>query len=180
MQQKIAYKAILSIGNPGERYYKTRHNIGHIFLDYLAQKKVFSFFKESFLIFKKINFSNKEIIIAKSNVFMNESIVAFNALKKKFKLKTSDILIVHDDSDILFKKFKISFAKNSAGHHGIESIISSEKTNKFWRLRFGVRPEKYFQKKIKTEKFILKEFSEQEKNLLPIVFEKAIKTIKLF
>ncbi len=175
-QDKLYYKAILGLGNPGTKYKKTRHNIGNLFVDFSLDQKKLKLIEDRFISFSKIDNS---LILAKSKVFMNESVIAFRYLKEKFNLKTKEILVVHDDSDLLFGKIKLSFAKNSAGHKGIESIISLEKTNNFWRLRLGIRPKDLIgPKRIKAEKFVLKNFTAQEYKDLEAVFKKAIELIK--
>ncbi len=179
-QNKLKYKAILGLGNPGLKYLKTRHNIGHLFINFLSDKNGFSLVKNRFVLFQRIVFNGQEIIIAKSNVFMNESSISFNYLKDKFKFKTNDILVIHDDSDLFFSNLKLSFAKNSAGHKGVESIISTIKTNKFWRLRFGIRPNNLAGKKhIKADRFVLKNFADLELKELNNIFEKGLKKIKI-
>ena len=165
-------KAILGLGNPGSLYQKTRHNIGHLFVDFLTNGY---FDKEKLFFYKKISKDAKSVfIIAKTNVFMNKSGRAFLELKKKFSLKDNEILIAHDDSDIIFGKFKISYKAGSAGHKGIESILSATKKNNLWRLRFGIRP------KIltgtnwqKAENFVLKNFSKKEEENLNRIFQQA-------
>ena len=152
-------KLIVGLGNPGKEYELTRHNVGFLFIEEL----------ENYL--KSKNLKSK-IKIAKSEKFMNQSGPAVLALAKQFKIKPENILIVHDDIDILWGDFKFSFGRSSAGHKGVESVIKSLKTKNFWRLRIGIQPS--LKKHIKADKIILKEFTPTEIKTLNLTMKKAI------
>src|SRR3989344_4538649 len=111
-------KLIVGLGNPGKEYEYTRHNAGFLFIDILGN-----------------NFKNKKIILAKTQAFMNESGRAVANLMKSRKIKPENLLVIHDDIDILWGDFKFSFGRSSAGHKGVESVIKTLKTRNFWRLR---------------------------------------------
>ena len=101
------------------------------------------------------------------------------ALKKalaqlKIKTKPQNVLVMHDDLDIDFGRIKLSFAKSSAGHKGVESIITNLKSDKFWRLRLGIKPKKKPEHK-KIVGFLLKKFAPAEEKTL----NKNFKKIKL-
>ncbi len=131
---------IVGLGNPGKEYEKTRHNAGIILLNQISniknQNDKSKFKNADYFEYLKIN----NILFIKFKKYMNESGVAVKAALKYFKVKPEEILIVHDDSDIEAGKYKISFNRGAAGHRGVESIIKSLKTKKFWRFRIGVRP----------------------------------------
>ncbi len=145
-------KIIMGLGNPGKDYEKTRHNAGIILLNQILNIKNQNDIERIFLKFNgagKLKFKNADyfeyfkinnIFFVKPKTFMNESGVAAKAALKYFKFETEEILIVHDDSDIEIGKYKISFNRGAAGHRGVESIIKSLKTKRFWRLRIGIRP----------------------------------------
>lgn len=134
---------IIGLGNPGKEYEYTRHNVGFLFIEFLED-----------------NLKNKKIILAKTRVFMNKSGKAILSLMKRHKLKPENILIVHDDIDILWRDFKFSFGRSSAGHKGVESVIKELKTKNFWRLRIGIQP--VVKNRIKADKIVLKKFTEKE------------------
>ena len=158
-------KLIIGLGNPGKEYERTRHNAGFLFIDTL----------ENIL-------KNKKIVLAKSQSFMNESgksvasLIKFypptGDLPKGDKIKPENVLIVHDDIDILWGKFKFSYGRSSAGHKGVESIIKSLKTKNFWRLRIGIQPS--LKKHISADKIILKKFTPGEIKALNETIKKAI------
>ena len=147
-------KLIVGLGNPGKEYERTRHNVGFLFIEILEN-----------------NFKNKKIILAKSQNFMNESGKAVATLIKLYKLNPENVLIVHDDIDILWGDFKFSFGRSSAGHKGVESVIKSLKTKNFWRLRIGIQPT--LKKHTTADKIILKKFTPAELNTLNQTMKKA-------
>ena len=133
-------KLIIGIGNPDEEYQNTRHNVGFMFLDYLAKKIDANDFAED----KKLNalvskskIEKTSVVLVKPLCYVNKSGEVVSKLAKFYKIKPADIIVVQDDLDIEFGSFKNSFEKNSGGHKGVESIIKALKTNKFYRLRIG-------------------------------------------
>ncbi|MEK7087552.1 MAG: aminoacyl-tRNA hydrolase, partial [Patescibacteria group bacterium] len=148
-------KLIIGLGNPGKEYENTRHNMGFLFIDILEN-----------------NFINKKIILAKTQAFMNKSGASVLSLMKSNKIKPENLLIVHDDIDILWCNFKFSFGRSSAGHKGVESIIKSLKTKNFWRLRIGIQPT--IKKHTKADKIILKKFTPNDLKELDKTIKKAI------
>jgi peptidyl-tRNA hydrolase, PTH1 family len=150
-------KLIIGIGNPDKKYESTYHNVGFLFADYLTK-----------------NFPNSKIL--KSDTYMNESGKFVAKELKKSGVKPEKLLIAHDDSDIALGNYKLSFGRGAAGHHGIESIMTSLKSKEFWRLRIGIRPrnEKVRQK---AEKFVLKKITAADRKVLETVFQKSAKEI---
>ena len=153
---KFAPKLIVGLGNPDKKYENTFHNIGHMFVDYLSQPL------------------NSKSHILNSDSYMNESGKFVAKAMKKLGAKPNELLIVHDDSDIEVGKYKLDFDRGAAGHHGVESIQQTLKTNAFWRLRIGIRPAlKEGEPRLKAEEFVLKKISPADKKLLEKVFEEA-------
>ncbi len=148
-------KLIIGLGNPDKKYENTYHNVGHLFVDYLAGEAL------------------------KSDEFMNESGKYVAKAVKKFGVKPEELLVVHDDSDIEIGKYKLTPpGHGSAGHHGIESIEQHLKTNNFWRLRIGIRPkQKEGEERMKALDFVLKKISLENKKILETVFEEAKKEL---
>src|SRR3989344_5352890 len=160
---KIKFKLIVGLGNPGQEYENTRHNAGFIFIDKLSEQLKDACFKYE-----------------KPQTFMNKSGAAVLALVKFHKIKPENILIVHDDIDILWGNFKLSFGRSSAGHKGVESIIKALKTKNFWRLRIGIQPIRQAHgkpKHIPADKIILKKFTSAELKTLDKTIKKAAEGI---
>ena len=141
-------KLIIGLGNPGEEYENTRHCVGFVAVDEIAKKEgaKFSFEKKFNAEVVKSRFNGsprgealrgKPVILAKPFTFVNKSGEAVRKLKLFYKIKPADIVVIHDDLDIEFGNFKLSFAKHSGGHRGVQSVIDGLKTDKFWRLRIG-------------------------------------------
>lgn len=138
-------KLIFGIGNPDSEYGGTRHNIGRAFARYADGHE--------------------------SDVYVNNSGLAV----KKLNVKPENLIVAHDDLDIEFGKFKLSFDRNSGGHKGVDSIIKALKTKKFWRLRFGIANSKLkaARAKGKVPDFVLSKFTPTEQKQLKSIFKGA-------
>jgi PTH1 family peptidyl-tRNA hydrolase len=154
MQEKTAIKSIIGLGNPEKKYEKTYHNVGILFVEKNKKSLVPSF----------------QCLV--SNTHMNESGLFVIEQMKNTNLKPENLLIAHDDSDLKIGEYKLDFGRSAAGHHGVESVISSLGTKEFWRLRVGIRPQNE-EVRAKAEEFVLKKISAEDKKLLEGVFEKA-------
>lgn len=193
-------KLIVGIGNPDEKYGQTRHNIGFRFLDYVQGK----FYSGDFELDKKLNSlttwakiktspkdsKSIEVVLAKPLTYVNDSGKAVAGLAKKYKMKPQDVIVVQDDLDIPFGSFKNSFDRNSGGHKGIESIIKSLKTKKFYRLRIGLAVRSLHQAREQSDAkrdafvrdFVLSSFSASDEKVLaemfPKIYERLLMIIK--
>lgn len=159
-----AIKLIIGLGNPDKKYRNTYHNAGHAFVDYL----------------KRQGTMDKGGVL-QSDVYMNESGKFVAKEIKKRGLKPEQLLIAHDDSDIEIGKYKLSFNRGAAGHHGIESIIRALGTKNFWRLRIGIRQGTKGNGqgiRMKARDFVLKKVSAEDKKILETTFG-SIKKILL-
>ena len=170
---KIKIKLIIGLGNPGKEHKNTRHNVGFLFIDELAKHLKAREFVDNKKLKSEITEVDHELFLAKPQTFMNKSGLAVLSLSKFYKIKPENILIVHDDIDILWGNFKFSFGRSSAGHKGVESIIKALKTKNFWRLRVGIQPA-FAKKHIKADKVILKKFTPAEFKTLNQTIKKAI------
>jgi PTH1 family peptidyl-tRNA hydrolase len=188
-------KIIVGLGNPGEKYKKTRHNVGFMAVDALAEQMGLTWQKN-----KKFNAQlakGKNIILVKPLSYMNNSgqvaqvvLSYYKLLPKKLgliKQKNSDLskilTIIHDDIDIPLGKYKISIDSRSAGHNGVQSIIDRLKTKNFKRIRIGIRTDLINKiladpsrrKQVEASKFVLQKFSKEEleiiNNLIPEIIE---------
>lgn len=181
-------RLIIGLGNPGEEYGNTRHNVGFIIVDTIARTDdaKFSFEKKFNAEVAKARFNGKPAVLAKPHTFVNKSGEAAKKLKLFYKAKPDDIIVVHDDLDIEFGNFKLSFAKDSGGHRGVQSVIDYLKTNKFWRLRIGTANRRLksarHQKTLKAKKesvgdFVLSKFTPAELTELKKVIKKAVERV---
>ena len=173
---------IVGLGNPGEKYENTRHNVGFLALDTLAKDHEFPKFalskKHSSLISEGV-LGQKKTILAKPQTFMNNSGAAAKSLYAKYKIQdTRYMIVIHDDIDIPLGKVKISANRGSAGHKGVESIIQALGTKNFTRVRIGIQPTKGKPKDIET--FVLKSFQKAELPLLRSAIEEATTSLLSF
>jgi peptidyl-tRNA hydrolase, PTH1 family len=134
---------ITGLGNPGRKYAKTRHNIGFMVIDRLAEKFNISISQKKFdNLFGLGEIENVKVILTEPLAFMNRSGPPILQLAKYYKLTFNHVLVIHDDIDILFGKIKIKAKGGHGGHNGIRSIIGSSGCNEFPRIRIGIgRPD---------------------------------------
>jgi len=180
-------KIIAGLGNPGEKYNNTRHNLGFSILDNIVQGKNLNWTlnKKFFSLMAK----NGDTIYLKPQTFMNNSgraietiLSYYKLLPKKFNLikkkdtNLEDILtIIHDDLDIEIGKYKISENSRSGGNNGVQSIISHLKTKNFKRIRVGIKNK--LKEKIPAEKFVLMKFNKEEQKIINNIIEEIIKKV---
>ncbi|MGO3890651.1 MAG: aminoacyl-tRNA hydrolase [Paenalcaligenes sp.] len=135
-----AIRLIIGLGNPGPEYEATRHNAGFWLADRWAQQ-----LHASFTLEKNFNawvakgrFDGEAVIIAKPITYMNRSGQAAGALMRFYKLTPDQVLVLHDELDLLPGQAKIKFAGGHAGHNGLRDIHQAFGTPDYWRLRIGI------------------------------------------
>lgn len=144
---------IFGLGNPGSEYENTRHNTGRIILSTFLKKfgfPVAEVDKKFNALISEGKAGKEKTLVVMPETFMNKSGEAIGKIKDlKFKVvgkgkdkkkEIANLIVIHDDLDIPFGKFKISFNKSSGGHKGVESIIKAVKTEAFIRIRVGICP----------------------------------------
>ncbi|MBU2634978.1 aminoacyl-tRNA hydrolase [Patescibacteria group bacterium] len=173
---------IVGLGNPGEKYKNTRHNVGFQVVDEFARENNFSEFKLSkkshSLISKKEN-----IVLVKPQTFMNESGKSVKCLISEIKQRKPDLIVVHDDIDLPLGKIRISKNRGSAGHKGVESIIKEIGFKNFTRFRIGISPAfaKASAGKAKNvEKYVLQKFDKEEEKIIKQVIRQTLIRMCLF
>lgn len=184
-------KLIVGLGNPDLKHEKTRHNLGFMIIDSLF--KNFGSPDNGFKQEKKfqseiveINWQPKKgkpekVILAKPLTYMNNSGLAVKSISSFYKIVALDIWIIHDEIDLPLGAMKIRLGGSSAGHKGVESILTLLKTDKFWRFRMGIgaQKEKIIGKKIKKiDNYVLGEFNESERGKAREIIKKGVKSIE--
>lgn len=167
-------KAIVGLGNPGDKYKDTRHNAGFIVLqEFSRENNLVWDFEDKYKAYicryqsitstvSTVKYGDKEddVILAMPQTCMNDSGSSVSKLINFLGIQYSGLLIVHDDVDLEFGKIKKQFGGSSAGHHGIINIIEKLGTAEFWRLRIGVgRPQ---DQRFDIEDWVLTGFTPQE------------------
>lgn len=159
-------KAILGIGNIGEKYAFTKHNIGFIILDRLAErlKCTISKFEKHYL-YCTGKFERTDYILVKPTTYVNKSGEAAFDVFKRFNLDINDLLIITDDINLNLGKIRIRQSGGDGGHNGIASVIWSLSDDRFTRIRFGIGND--FEKGAMAD-YVLSEFKEEEfKKIIP-------------
>ena len=133
-------KLFVGLGNPGPEYALTRHNAGFWWLDALAKELGLSFKSERQFSghTAKGSFEGESIWLLKPQTFMNLSGQSVGALARFFKITPSEILVVHDELDIIPGEAKLRFAGSHAGHNGLRDIHEKLGSDAYWRLRLGI------------------------------------------
>ena len=136
----LPVRLIIGLGNPGPEYETTRHNAGFWLADHLADdlKASFTMEKAFSAWVAKARFEGEAVIIAKPTTFMNRSGQAAGALLRFYKLVPEQVLVLHDELDLLPGQVKLKRAGGHAGHNGLRDIQSAFSSPDFWRLRIGV------------------------------------------
>ena len=162
-------RVIIGIGNPGNQYIFNRHNVGFLFLDYFANIYSLSFIpSKSDYFFCQGKIKGYEFNLIKPTTFVNNSGIAVLQVIQKFKISPKDLLVIHDDINIDFSKFKIKQNGSSGGHNGIYSIIYQIQSEEFPRIKIGVG--KNFVKG-KMAEYVLSNFNDNEMKVLPDIFK---------
>ena len=184
---------IVGLGNPGEKYEKTRHNLGFMAVDNIrTQIQGFSCWREEKKLLAKISegeIESKKVILAKPQTFMNLSGKSVKILTKTYNPEPKNLIIIHDDIDLLLGKIKIATGRGAAGHKGVESIIKALGTPKeaaeatptrqaknLVRFRIGIQPKSGKPKNV--EKFVLQKFNNEEEKIINEVIKKTAEAIE--
>lgn len=153
---------LVGLGNPGNQYAKTRHNVGFECINTISQIHNFPDFRESKEALISVgNVSDFDIALVKPYTYMNNSGRPLPAIIKKFN--PSRIIVIHDDIDLELGRVKFKFAGGNAGHNGLKSIDSFIGKN-YWRIRVGIgRPEN---PNISVADFVLGRFNKEEQLII--------------
>lgn len=157
-------KAIIGLGNPGTKYYKTRHSIGFRIVDELVHRCNSTWHDRGILQTAEIEIHDKPILVIKSNTYMNDSGNVIPFLLKK-GITATDILVVHDELEKKMGSIAIKKGGSHRGHNGLRSIIGMC-GDKFYRLRVGIgRPEH----KENVPTYVLESFNQSKEEIDTII-----------
>lgn len=172
-------KLIVGLGNPGPQYHKTWHNIGFMALDRLADEFDFSDFKEEKKFKAEIavgKIQGQKIILAKPTTFMNNSGEAVSAIAKYYKIKPTEIIVIHDDLDLPLSRIKLINQSSAGGHNGIKSIIQYLKTQDFTRIKIGVATPK--KDKMDSADYVLTKIGLLQTNKVKEIIKKTTSAVE--
>jgi len=134
---------LVGLGNPGQKYNKTRHNVGFQLLDYLAERHGLSFVTSKWQAeVIKASLWGDQIVLAKPQTFMNLSGLAVSRISSYYQIPAGNTIVVHDDLDLAPGRIKIVYGRGAGGHNGVKSIMEHYGGHEFTRIRVGIgRPE---------------------------------------
>lgn len=167
---------IVGLGNPGKKYENTRHNIGFIMVDYLADQYNIKInkIKHKALVGEGL-IAGKKVLLVKPQTYMNLSGRCVREIIEYYKLETKDLMVVYDDIDIEAGKIRIR-PKGSAGtHNGMRSIIYDLQSEEFPRIRIGVGVDR----RMDLADYVLSGFSKEEKDPMETAIKNAVKAIEM-
>lgn len=185
LHQQISQRAeaqstylITGLGNPGREYRLTRHNVGFMAIDALAEAWKFTNQKvQSKAIITAGNFNGNKVILAKPQTYMNLSGQAVSGLMNFYKIPLDHLLVIHDDIDLPFCTIRIRPGGGSAGQKGVGSIIEKLGTQEFARMRLGVgRPPG----QMDSADYVLQSFSKEDMEFLKGFLSKAGEAVEEF
>ncbi|MGH7495054.1 MAG: aminoacyl-tRNA hydrolase [bacterium] len=164
---------VAGLGNPGKRYVQTRHNVGFMAVDLLAEQLRISFKagKGDYLVSEVARASDaeKEVILLKPLTFMNNSGVAVRHAMDYFKIDLDKLLLILDEFQLPFGKLRLRPQGSDGGHNGLASVIQHLGSQDFSRLRIGIGSET----KGDSADFVLSRFSKSEQEELPALIARA-------
>lgn len=167
-------KLVVGLGNPGNEYESTRHNIGFMILDsYLGNVK---WKTKNNALYCEANINNEKYIFVKPLTFMNLSGDAVVKYKNYYDIDINDILVIHDDLDLPVGSIRLKENSSDGGHNGIKSIIKSLNSKEFKRLKIGISNNK----EINTKSYVLGNFNKEELKVLNSLLETCYSIIEDF
>jgi PTH1 family peptidyl-tRNA hydrolase len=133
-------RLIVGLGNPGEKYERTRHNAGYWWVDAIAERKRAAWKRETKFsgYVARVEEGGHEFTLLKPATYMNESGRSVSALMRFFKIEPAQLLVVHDELDLPPGAVKLKRGGGTGGHNGLEDIVDALGTKDFWRLRVGI------------------------------------------
>ena len=173
---------LIGLGNPGKKYYQSRHNIGFLLLENLSKKYNSNFLLKDKLksFYSEFKTNNSTYRLFLPNTFMNNSGDAVLAIIDWYKISLDQIFIIVDDKDIPLGKIRFRKKGRSGGHNGLKSIIEKLQTDNFKRIRIGIGLTSSTKERenFNTTSHVLGNISLKEKLILDKVYERIIESLE--
>lgn len=165
-------KLIVGLGNPGNLYLNTRHNIGFMAVDKIVLSMGLEFDKSKFGgLYTSINIKGEKIIFLKPQEYINLSGNVIRKYVDFFDIDLKDVLIIHDDLDLDVGVMKLRTKGGSGGHNGLKNIETNFKTKDYKRIKIGISNNKMYN----TKDYVLGKFSIEDKKLIDNTLDKLPK-----
>jgi peptidyl-tRNA hydrolase, PTH1 family len=170
-------KVIVGLGNPGVQYSETRHNVGFLLLDILAENMKLDFRVKYQGLVAETQIAGEKTYLLKPQTFMNLSGRSVRELAQFYKVRVEDILVVYDDMDLPLGRLRLRDSGSAGGHNGIKSMIAELGTENFWRLKVGIgRPPAGWD----SASYVLSTFTKDELPSLEETLEKGTRAVALW
>ena len=165
----------MGLGNPGKEYTWTRHNLGFLIIDQLANKLGVELNKQKF---NGLYYQFKDYILIKPQTYMNNSGECISAFMNYFQIPSEDLLVIYDDIALPFGKFRYRSQGSDGGHNGVKNIIEKLGKKHFKRLRIGIG----YDNKFLIKDWVLGQISSPEKEeiikIAPVLLDGLLEWIK--
>ncbi|WP_448518226.1 aminoacyl-tRNA hydrolase [Rhodoflexus sp.] len=161
---------IAGLGNIGSEYHETRHNIGFMVVDALAQQQNATFSFEKLAYTCELKYKGRSIYLIKPTTYMNLSGKAVNYWLQQYKIQPENLLVIVDDLALPFGKMRLRPSGSSAGHNGLKDIEAVLGTQNYARLRFGIGNN---YPKGRQADYVLSKFNAEEMAEMPFALQRA-------
>ncbi|MFE3543525.1 aminoacyl-tRNA hydrolase [Nocardia sp. NPDC059177] len=178
MTESSGAALVVGLGNPGPEYERTRHNVGFLVADVLAERigGRFAVHKKSGADLVQARLDGRQILLAKPRTYMNLSGRPVAALAKFFSVPVDQVIVVHDELDLPFGTIKLKQGGGEGGHNGLRSISQALTTKDYLRTRIGIgRPPG----RQDPADYVLKPFAAPERKEVPVIVEQAADAVEL-
>ena len=167
---------VVGLGNPGDKYARTRHNVGVMVIEKLLERSSASFKShKSGCLIAETQVAGERVVLARPTTYMNDSGRPVRELTRWYKTPSEHLIVVHDELDLPFSEVRVKSDGGTAGHNGLGSIVSHLGTKGFTRVRVGIgRPPG----RKEAVGHVLNEFSSSERKELPEILERAADVVE--
>lgn len=169
---------VVGLGNPGPNYARTRHNVGFMVIDLLAERigSAFKLHKKSGADVATGRLRGRPVVLARPRCYMNESGRQVGPLAKFYSVPTGEVVVIHDDLDLDFGRIRLKQGGGEGGHNGLRSIATVLGSKDFQRVRLGIgRPPG----RQDPAAFVLQVFTAREREELPTICEQSADATEL-
>jgi len=167
---------IVGLGNPGQTYAQTRHNVGFFVADHLATRTGSKWkAHKARADVAETHLAGQRVVLAKPRSYMNESGGPVSALVGYYKVDLENVIVIHDELDIEFGALRLKLGGGDSGHNGLKSIRQSTGSGDFLRVRFGIgRPPG----RMDPAAFVLKPFASSERKEVEVLVDRAADAVE--
>ena len=172
-------KLIVGLGNPGDKYVETKHNVGFMLVDQLAKSLNLTFSHDK--IFQadvtSTFIDGEKVFLVKPTTFMNESGKAVHALLTYYGLDVEDLVVIYDDLDMEVGKIRLRAKGSAGGHNGIKSIINHIGTQNFYRIKIGIGRPKHG---MSVVHYVLGKFDQDDYATILLAIDKSEEALRFY